>query len=70
MLAGFVIYFSLFGFLAVYGNPNNPAVTAMLDNEKTVLGAFLGLVTGRAMQRAQDAQPRPPAAPKEDNAKP
>ena len=70
MLAGFIVYFSLFAFLAVYGTPNSPVVTAMLDNEKTVLGAFLGLVTGRAMQRAQDAQQsRPPAAPKDDNAK-
>lgn len=53
MLAFFVVYFSL---IALY--PNAPYMAAMLDNEKTLVGAFLGLVTGRALQRAQDAAQR------------
>lgn len=55
MLAFFVVYFTIFAYGAVTGSANNPFTAAMLDNEKTVLGAFLGLVTGRAIQRAQDA---------------
>jgi hypothetical protein len=63
VLGFFVVYFSVFAYVAVHGDPTNPFVSAMLDNVKTVLGALLGLVTGRAIQRAVDApfmQPPPP----------
>lgn len=64
LLSGFVLYFSLFAFLAIYGTPAaNPFVAAMLDNEKTMIGALLGLITGRALARQEDRNPQPAKNP-------
>lgn len=59
LLSFFILYFSLLGFHAVYIlelhkiEINNPIVqsfmSAMLDNQKLVIGALLGLITGRAL---------------------
>ena len=55
MLAFLIVYFTIFSYFSLQTSPGNAFAVAMLDNEKTVLGAFLGLVTGRAIQRAHDA---------------
>lgn len=50
MLALLVIYFSLLGLHAMHhGIGDSPFMAAMLDNEKTIIGAFLGLITGRSI---------------------
>ena len=63
-----VIYFSLIGWHAVFHiNTANPYVqnfmAAMLDNQKLVIGALLGLITGRAIQAKIDAVTAPVPAP-------
>lgn len=55
LLSFFVIYFSLLGLHAMHaGITETPFMSAMLDNEKLVIGALLGLITGRA------TAPKPP----------
>jgi E3 ubiquitin-protein ligase DOA10 len=56
LLAFFVIYFSIIGWHAVFhidtSSPFEQAfMNAMLDNQKLVIGALLGLITGRAIGR-------------------
>lgn len=57
-----VLFYSLIGLLVAYQvlATDHPYVQkfadAMLDNQKLVIGALLGLITGRAIQRQIDSQ--------------
>lgn len=63
LMSFFVVYFSLLGWFAVCGTQgNNPFALAMLDNEKLVIGALLGLITGRATARMDDRRTIDPKA--------
>jgi hypothetical protein len=55
LLGGAIVYF---GQLAMWhhGEQDSTFAQAMLDNQKLVLGALLGLITGRAIQRAADGK--------------
>lgn len=50
LLLSLVVFFTL---LAIYGK--SPSAQGMTDNVKLVLGALLGLITGRAMFRNGDS---------------
>ena len=74
LLTFFVIYFSMIGWHAVFHiDPSSPFeqafMTAMLDNQKLVIGALLGLITGKALAAntsttqtsvTKDIPPEPP----------
>ena len=79
LLAAFVVYFSLLGWVALFhidtSSPFEQAfLNAMLDNQKLVIGALLGLITGRALAantstvttEVTKTLPPPPEAPKSD----
>lgn len=61
LLVFLVLFYSLLGLLVAYQVLTNshPYVQkfadAMLDNQKLVIGALLGLITGRAIQRQIDS---------------
>jgi amino acid transporter len=66
LLVFLVLYFSLLGWHAVYhinaANDNlQKFLDSMLDNQKLTIGALLGLITGRAIQRQMDAAAKPGA---------
>lgn len=42
----------------------NNFMTAMLDNQKLVIGALLGLITGRRIGEAAKDEPKPSEPPK------
>lgn len=60
LLVFMVLFYSLLGWHAAFhsGNPNSyiqKFAESMLDNQKLVIGALLGLITGRAIQAKIDA---------------
>ena len=64
LLLFLVLYFSLIGWHAVFHIDTTNAyvqgfMTAMLDNQKLVIGALLGLITGRAIQSKQNGNGTP-----------
>jgi hypothetical protein len=70
VLVFLVLYFSLIGWHAVFHiDTSNIYVqnfmSAMLDNQKLVIGALLGLITGKALQSKVNgnAPAAPPATP-------
>ncbi len=65
LLVFLVIYFSIIGWHAVYhidtASPfEQKFMDSMLDNQKLIIGALLGLITGRAIQRQVDNAAGPP----------
>ncbi len=63
LLGFFILYFSHVAFEALSHGPTYAAfVAAMLDNNKTLIGTLLGLMTGRALGRLEErnAQKLPP----------